>query len=154
MTNTTKSHIENDKPNVFSSEEHLIRFGYLDGFCERLLEVELLVDLELNFELSYSTFQLKRITKLGRFDDNIGTELLALIELDLSLLKKDYDIHDGATDFPFYTLVVNQYGDNWKFTLGAIPVKSEEHSVEEQLFFKTLLTLKNFLMKETGYEIN
>jgi hypothetical protein len=86
--------------------------------------------------------------------DNINTELLELIELDLSLLREDYNIHKGATDFPFYVIVVNQFGENWKYTIGEIPIKLEGYSNEEKVFFKTLLTLRNFLMEQTGYEIN
>ena len=146
--------MKNGKINIFNIEQHLIRIGYFDGFCERLLDIELLVDLELNFELSFCTFRSEQITKHGKLPDIINTELLELIELDLSLLKEDYNIHEGATDFPFYVIVVNQFGENWKYTIGEIPIKLEGYSNEEKVFFKTLLTLRNFLIEQTGYEIN
>ena len=141
------------KLKVFNSEEHLIRLGYLDGFCERLLSIELLVDLGLNFELSFSTFQSEETTKRGTLPNHTRAELIELIELDLSSLDEDYNIAPGATDYPFYTIEINQYGENWKYTVGMIPTKSEARSIAEQVFFETLSDLRNFLIEQTGYEI-
>lgn len=154
MPTPTNTPTKNDTPNSFNNEEHLVKFTYLDGFCDRLLNIELLLDLDFNFELTYSTFQLDQKRKQGKLPNEIRTDLLALIELDLSQLNESYEIHEGATDFPFYTMMMNQYGENRTYTIGTIPISSEGHSNEEQLFFKILFALKKFLTRETGYEIN
>lgn len=154
MTNTPNNDFDSVGPNGFNKEEHLLRFGYSDGFCERLLHIELWVDLDFNFELSYSTFQSETVNKQGILPASIRGGLMELLAGNLSLLKENYYIHEGATDFPVYTWLFNQYGVSREFTIGPFPTTLKDYSGVEQVFFKTLLDLRNFLIEETGYEID
>lgn len=137
-----------------NNEEIIFHYCYSDGFGERLLSIELLVDLDLNYILTYMTFRTEQKKIAGRLPDYICEEIKELMECNLSLLARDYNVHEGATDLPTYYVTINQYGKNWNFIIGETPFVSKSVSNEEKAFFSTLNSLKDWVIKRTGYAID
>ncbi|MBI3135767.1 MAG: hypothetical protein HYZ14_13910 [Bacteroidetes bacterium] len=149
MTNSPIKYAQN-----FNKEEHLFRYSYSDGFGERLLSFEVLVDLDFNFILTYNTHTAEQIKQTGILPDNICHLIEELSGCDLSLIGADYNIHEGASDFSSYAVKVNKYGEIWNFMIGETPVVTEKISNEEKVFFNTLNLLKDWVINRTGYETN
>ena len=82
MTDSPNNTSKTEKVNAFNIEEHILRYGYLDGFGERLLSIELLVNLDFQFELRYNSFQEDQIINSGVLPNIICAELRELIELN------------------------------------------------------------------------
>ncbi len=153
MTNSRNNTDKKIKIKALNTEKHLLKLSYFDGFSEQLLQIELWVDLDFNYQLSYSTFQSEEVCMEGQLPQKIKSELATLIDHELTSLKTDYHIHEGATDFSSYAITINQYGEIHKFRLGAIPDESEAEIEAEVVFFKTLLTLSKFMSQQSGTEI-
>ncbi len=144
-----------ENPSAFDDEKHFLWIRYIDGFCERLLSIELFIDLDFQFELTYCTFQSNPINSSGKLPHHICSELIKLTDLDLSSIADQYYIHEGATDFPFYGITVNQYTEVRKFMMGEIPnlSESESQSDNEKTLFRALHVIKMWLIHQTGYKI-
>lgn len=78
---------------------YIFSYSKYDGFCERLLAAELLVDQNFNFILQMSAFEHEKITKndsgffqeSGELSGKIFEYFEKLIDLDVKGLKQKYD---------------------------------------------------------------
>ncbi|MGU3373590.1 hypothetical protein [Chryseobacterium sp. M5A1_1a] len=78
---------------------YIFSYSKFDGFCERLLAAELLVDQNFNFILQMRAFEHEKITKngsnffqeSGELSGKIFDYFEQLIDLDVKSLKQNYD---------------------------------------------------------------
>lgn len=147
---------QNDNPTHLDENEHFFRLAYGDGFGWRLLSVILLVDLDFNYQLNWSTFQEgeeNEKIKKGTLPNLLREKIEILLKTDLGLLEESYFIHEGASGTSSYYLAVNQYGDISTSMIGWDFYTSHARTELEKLIFETVDQFSKWFTKETGYTI-
>lgn len=144
----------NEKLNkIILDEKYLFSFSSFDGFTERLLGAELLVDYDYNYELELSAFNHEKKTKnnsnsiieKGKLPNKILQYLEDLLLSDYLSLKSNYDFET----FDITDIGCQQYLFNLEKTTTNIHIIDglpEEYFVS--ITEKKLFEFNNYLKKQ------
>lgn len=107
---------DEDKNRVTLNSDYIFSYSKYDGFCERLLAAELLIDHDFNFIFQMSAFEHEKITKnnsnffqeRGELSGKIFDYFEKLIDLDVKGLRQDYNyITFDISDFGSQRFLIN-----------------------------------------------
>lgn len=137
------------------NKDTLVKLIYSDGFSERLLEIEFLVNNKYQFELVYESYKIAPAKLIGELPINISDQLTELIDCDLSKLDTQYGIHEGASDFSYWKIIINQHDKFRDYLIGEIPtIDIKTSTTTEKMLFHLLHSRRDWTLNQVNSKLS